>query len=68
MKSFSSFESLQLRLNDCLTLKPDSDLDPLLEKLAMGAQFSRAAYGYPMAAGHIDSIESFIRMHAVHSR
>ena len=64
----SSFESLQLRLNECVTQRSDDAVEDLLTSLSMGATISRAAYGYAMAAGHLNTIENFIAMHTIHAQ
>lgn len=64
----SSFQSLQMELKECLTDKMDESIVELLDELVLGAEISRAAYGYAMAAGHLDTIEAFLSMHAFHSQ
>lgn len=62
----SSFELLQLRLNECLT--KHSKESELLDDLELATTASQAAYGYAMAAGHLDTIEKFIAMHTIHAQ
>ena len=51
-----------------MTHRADDAVDDLLTSLSMGVRISRAAYGYAMAAGHMDTIENFIAMHTIHAQ
>eukprot|EP00210_Caulerpa_lentillifera_P007102 g6795.t1 len=64
----NSFQELQMELKDCLTNREEDNIKTLLNDLVLGASISRAAYGYAMAAGHLDTLEAFVTMHAVHSQ
>lgn len=57
-----------MELKDCLTNKNEISVHVLIDDLVLGAKISRAAYGYPMAAGHLDTIEAFVTMHTLHSQ